>query len=349
MKICIIGAGFFGLHTAKQILKKYPSSQIEIYESSSAPFLGASSNNQCRLHMGFHYPRSAFTIYQSIMGYDRFSTEYPGVCSVIGSNYYAIHSQGLVSAEEYFAVMDSFHLNYEFQPPPSFIKKQQDIEAVIRVPEQWIDLNLLKKNVLNDLRCKFEFNACVSNIDPMSGEVFLGAKSVGEFDFVINATYVSPNMGFRDGKFHVKYELAALVDCHCSFDANTALTIMDGPYVSIYPSSTTRHTLSSVVHTPFIFGEGREKTIDRLDNILPLSQQAKVQEKIIEHVQSLVEIEVDHCRLWLAPKVKLAGEFGDSRTTEMVREGKLMSILCGKLDSVFSASDKILSSIADGI
>ena len=38
--------------------------------------IGASKNNQNRLHLGFHYPRDIKTGYQCIEGFDTFSKKY---------------------------------------------------------------------------------------------------------------------------------------------------------------------------------------------------------------------------------------------------------------------------------
>ena len=55
-----------------------------------------------------------------------------------------------------------------------------------------------------------------------------------------------------------------------------------------------------------------------------------------------MDIHISNDELWLAPKIKLASDHGDSRITEVKREGKLMAVLCGKLDAAFSASDDLL-------
>ena len=67
-KIAIIGAGWFGCHIAHQIKKKLNKFDIKLYEKEKDIFLGASSNNQNRLHLGFHYPRSKQTRLQSKNG-----------------------------------------------------------------------------------------------------------------------------------------------------------------------------------------------------------------------------------------------------------------------------------------
>ena len=56
---CIIGAGWYGLHLASELKKKY---NVTIFEKEKSIFLGSSGFNQFRAHEGFHYPRSSKTI-----------------------------------------------------------------------------------------------------------------------------------------------------------------------------------------------------------------------------------------------------------------------------------------------
>ncbi len=348
MKICIIGAGFFGLHVANQINKSFKKCEIDILEANSAVFKGASSNNQCRLHMGFHYPRSGYTVYQSILGFDRFLKDYSSACNSIASNLYAIHNNGYVTAEKYFAVMDSFHLNYKYVDTPMIFKKKTDIEAVIEAPEQWIDLDKLKKILIKNFKGSIFLNNIVSDIDPERGKVFVNGKLFGEYDFIVNATYAHPNLGASEKFFDLKYELTALVNCKTNISANTAVTIMDGPFVSVYPSSSSTHTLSSVIHTPFMSSLSRKLIKENISNIETLAKKLDVKSKIFEHVNEYLDLHISNPKLWLAPKVKLASDHGDSRITDVKREGKLMAVLCGKLDAAFSASDDLLREISLG-
>ena len=342
MKICIIGAGFFGLHVANQINKSFKKCEIEILEANSAVFKGASSNNQCRLHMGFHYPRSGYTVYQSILGFDRFLKDYSSACNSIASNLYAIHNNGYVSAEKYFAVMDSFHLDYKYVDTPKIFKKKSDIEAVIEAPEQWIDLDKLKEILIKNFKGSIFLNNTVSDIDPECGKVFVNGKLFGEYDFIVNATYAYPNLGASEKFFDLKYELTALVNCETNLSANTAVTIMDGPFVSVYPSSKSTHTLSSVIHTPFMKSESQELVDENISNIDIIAGNSDVKSNICSHINEFLDIHISNDELWLAPKIKLASDHGDSRITEVKREGKLMAVLCGKLDAAFSASDDLL-------
>src|SRR5882724_4127122 len=105
MKIAVVGAGFFGYHISAELSIRYPLARIEIFEMAKAPLAGAGTTNQCRLHLGFHYPRSGYTIYQSVMGHDRFLDQYGEFVNAVNDNLYAVHRDGLITAEQYLAVM----------------------------------------------------------------------------------------------------------------------------------------------------------------------------------------------------------------------------------------------------
>ena len=58
-KIAIIGSGFFGIASSLILSKKY---KIDLYEKEKKILNGASSSNQFRFHLGYHYPRSRKTL-----------------------------------------------------------------------------------------------------------------------------------------------------------------------------------------------------------------------------------------------------------------------------------------------
>ena len=60
-KICIVGAGFFGISIAL-ILSKNKNYQIDLYERKKEILSETSLKNQQRFHLGYHYPRSKKTI-----------------------------------------------------------------------------------------------------------------------------------------------------------------------------------------------------------------------------------------------------------------------------------------------
>jgi hypothetical protein len=342
----IIGAGFFGLHIAAQIRRRFRSAHIEIFEMESEALGGAATNNQCRLHLGFHYPRSGYTIYQSVMGFDRYVAEY-GECVVdIGDNLYAVRSDGLVNPQQYLAVMDSFSLPYDIIPDKSRFRAPEKVDLVLRVSEKCIDPQKLRHRIASTPDVALRCGVQIDGIDAESGRIFSQGEELGRYDFVINATYLDPNLGLPPGGgFHVKHELTALVLCRTSLPAHTALTVMDGPFASVYPAYAGLHTLSSVVHTPFrSYGDAQALYAD-YPRRRGLAEDDQVSNRIVAHVQSLMDVKVEPLDLWVSAKTKLATEKGDSRVTEVKRFGRLFSVLCGKLDAVFSTSDQIMLEI----
>jgi hypothetical protein len=71
----------------------------------------------------------------------------------------------------------------------------------------------------------------------------------------------------------------------------------------------------------------------------------KLISKVLSHVNQYLSVETYSHEAWFAPKVKLSTAHGDSRETQVKREGKLISVLCGKLDAAFAASDEIIGAI----
>ena len=53
--IVVIGCGIFGAEIALKVSSMGLS--VKVFEANDDILLGASMNNQNRLHLGFHYPR----------------------------------------------------------------------------------------------------------------------------------------------------------------------------------------------------------------------------------------------------------------------------------------------------
>ena len=107
MKIGIIGGGFFGVFIACAIKKKFDRSvSIDIFDREKNLLTQAANNNQCRLHLGFHYPRSPDTIKQTIEGFTLFNNEFSDCVYFPKKNYYAVRKDGHVNFSQYISAMD---------------------------------------------------------------------------------------------------------------------------------------------------------------------------------------------------------------------------------------------------
>lgn len=344
MRVAIVGAGFFGCHIAAQLERRYPGIDIDMFEREAAPLRGAGTTNQCRLHMGFHYPRSGYTIYQSIMGFDRFTAEYGEFLHDVTDNLYAVRTDGLVSVDAYFAVMDAFHLPYRtLAPSPQLFRDTSRIAAVLRVPEKSIDVRRIRHALAARLAARIHPGTPIDEIDAARGVVRSGRREFGPYDYVVNASYTDPNLGMPAHlHFPIKWELTALLLARTSLAPDTAVTVMDGDYVSVYPAYGGLHTLSSVAYTP----------VRRYTEPAALAADYPQRHRIVRDSGAVARIAADiddHLRIdhatrevWVTAKTKLATDRGDSRVTEVRRHERLFSVLCGKIDAVFQASDTIL-------
>ena len=76
-KLAIIGGGFYGCYIAKKLKDKFKSKvEVHIFEKNKKLIQEAGKNNQYKLHLGYHYPRSPYTIKQTINGSKKFKKEF---------------------------------------------------------------------------------------------------------------------------------------------------------------------------------------------------------------------------------------------------------------------------------
>ena len=61
MKIGIIGGGIFGITCAIKIATEH---EVTIFEKNDDILKSASDTHQCRIHRGYHYPRSDKTTHE---------------------------------------------------------------------------------------------------------------------------------------------------------------------------------------------------------------------------------------------------------------------------------------------
>ena len=92
MRIAVIGGGIFGCEIA-EVLSKAPGNHVTLIERKENILLGASLNNQNRLHLGYHYPRDPDTAEMSAVGFRKFSEKYSSAISEKFDNYYFIANE----------------------------------------------------------------------------------------------------------------------------------------------------------------------------------------------------------------------------------------------------------------
>lgn len=337
MKVAIIGGGFYGTFLA---YKLGVSHEVTLYEKSDQLMNRSAIYNQCRLHQGFHYPRCAQTILQTSQGFNRFLKDFSQYTKKIDQNIYAIHLEGKSSFDLLRKNIGSIEFKITHAPP--VISDQSAFETFIVVEEKMIVLHKLSEFLIKSLSVKVNLSSEVQEIDSLSGKVKT-KSGVEEFDLIINASFTNPNLGLpHDDQFSFLYELAAMVCMDATSPLAEAITIIDGDYVSLYPNYLGQKTLSSVLHTPFFQTSHLDELEDAWTRRSSLSNDLEVMEKIISHGREFLNLsEVNNPSLWIAPKVKLKVSVNDNRVSFIKSHDKLISIFCGKLDSVYSVWDEI--------
>lgn len=238
-RIAIIGAGWFGCYLGLVLKKKY---EVKIFEKRNKIFLGASGNNQNRLHQGFHYPRSYLTIKESKIGFKKFIDTFPFLTKKINKNYYLIsnNKKNLLDFEIYKQILKSNGLKF------NIIKKNKfffNISGIINSKERLIDTNKSKIFFLKNLKKNIIFNTTIKNIKNDKKKKIKIINNKERFDYIINTTWET----FRPIKENnYKYEACIFFLYKCKTNNHPSITIMDGPFLTLYQSSDNYFTLYSV-------------------------------------------------------------------------------------------------------
>lgn len=339
MKVAIIGGGFYGIMASLEVAKNDYVKEVDLFEKGRSLINAAGKFNQARLHLGFHYPRSQETILQSKSGFNLYKERFPNVTKSIKKNVYLIREDGLTGIDEYLMTMRRNKLNFQnIDISETSFKYKFDgcpFQA-IRVNERYIDIVKLNQSLIREIN-EMGINVClnqkVKTIDSEKGIIELNNGFLDNYDFIINCTYTNPFLGFSNNPCSLKYEFCTLLLISSEEIKDQAITVMDGPFVSIYPWLSNLHSVSSVKFTPSI------KT-----NNFPVLQNLISKRTIEQREETLISIE-DHMKSFFGFNYTLVGDFstfkvklkndqGDQRLVKTFCEGKCITVLQGKLDAV---------------
>lgn len=239
--VAVVGAGIFGLLAAIRLAEE--GFRVSVFDLNTTPMRGASKNNQNRLHLGFHYPRSPETAQQCIEGFDRFVKMYPECISTDFQNCYAIASQGSLTSElDYLNFCNSMGLNYEILSPNHSDIQVRNVDLVIATAEAVYDAKALSKNILSrmaKLDVDVNLGVEVKTLNRKGSEIELSTSEGGDhhFDAVVNATYANQNyfdamIGHALPERQFEYTAIPIISL---FGKRAGMTIMDGGFMTILP------------------------------------------------------------------------------------------------------------------
>ena len=243
--VAVIGGGIFGVLSALEIAQRgYP---VVIFEKEPDILLGASLVNQCRVHMGYHYPRDVKTARQSLSAKVSFEDMFRDAIVKRLNNYYLIAKEGsLTTADEYIAFCKKIGLPHRPEWPKRTVINKEKIALSVRVPEQSFDATRVRSMLLKKLS---EMpNVSLMTSSPVTGimrqdDIFNvqyetnGKVRTLESGAIVNATYGGLNHinRFIGVELHnYQYELCEMPVARTPW-RGTGWSIIDGPFFGVMP------------------------------------------------------------------------------------------------------------------
>jgi len=323
MRVRILGAGWYGAHLGLAL--KRAGMDVEIHEIAPSIFAGASGSIPARLHTGAHYPRSRLTRAACLDHRADFMAEYGFLTRAVPVNLYAIAANhSLVDFDQYVATLRNEIEFLTIHDPAEF--GLQNVEGAIQVGERHI--------VTDKARAYFETElADVLRLNMAPGDV-----DSSEWDYTIDCTFCANDSAGVD-----RYEPCLVVLLEGPTDK--AVTIMDGPFGSLYPWDEDQglNSLSSALWTPF---SKTCKTWDEarslLDGLKPrdTTNQIVAMTESMEHFYpALADYSLAGYRLSIRA-MPLSG--ADTRLVDVVRVGeRALRVRAGKIDAIIAAEKMI--------
>jgi len=195
MNICIIGSGWYGLHSALLLKDKY---NVTILEKEKDIFCKSSYYNQNRLHLGYHYPKCKDTINMCKTNFDLFIKYYPHCVEDISTNAYFISKDSNIDVNTYESM---------------FVNNNHNVHSNQNVVENVYDKYfIVNEKIINNIKareffiknlsnCNIITNYTVENIKQIDNKCIINNTLI--FDKIIDCTFNQLQLS----KFTYKYEV----------------------------------------------------------------------------------------------------------------------------------------------
>lgn len=246
----VIGGGIHGITIALALADT--NVNITLIERNNKLLQGTSAATHNRAHMGYHYPRSISTAAECIRGLECFKLKYPKALYYPKEAYYAIAKEGSkTSADDYIKFCDRMQIPYRIHWPSSEFLSREHVDISVLVPEPCFDLGALKRLLEKELVQKKVKVKTSSNIIGAKWEnnetytVLIKNNNTEEqitAGIMINATYAYSNnilnvCGLAFDRTEYYYHTTEVVVARSRKPHIPALTIMDGPFISVMPNA----------------------------------------------------------------------------------------------------------------
>jgi len=323
MRIRILGAGFYGCHLGLAL--KRAGMDVEIHEIAPHIFAGASGGIPARLHLGApHYPRSLATRQACMIHNADFMAEYGFLTRAVPINIYAIASdKSLIDFGTYKQIMAGVEFMTVHDPAEFGLR---NVEGAIQVAERHIVTDMAREYFEAELADVLRLNTA------------FGVVSSDKYAWTIDCTFCANDSAGVD-----RYEPCLVVLMQGATDQ--AVTIMDGPFGSLYPWDEAKRlcSLSSALWTPFsktckTWAEARE-LLDGLSPDTIATQICEMRESMAYFYPAVRGYATADYRLSIRA-MPLSG--ADTRLVDVVRVGeRALRVRAGKIDAIIAAEKMI--------
>ena len=330
MRIRVLGAGFYGCNIALSLVND--DHFVEIHEVKDRIFGGASGNIPARLHLGAsHYPRSYATRQACKEHNVEFMERYGFLTRNVPMNIYAIaKDHSLVDFEAYRQALASDGHEFLTVHDPEELGLR-NVEGAVMVGE---------RHVICDKARSFFTTALHENIRYLTGP---DDASADDYDFTIDCTFCAHDAINID-----RFEPCLVVLLKGQTDK--AVTIMDGPFGSLYPWDERfgLSSLSSAKWTPFSKAcktyQEAQAVLDGLSRDELELQGACMLDSMREFYPAIDNYKVHDYRTSIRA-MPLSGS--DTRLCDVIKTGpNTIRVRAGKIDAVIQAEKAIKALMA---
>lgn len=326
MKIAVKGGGWYGCHIAMSLLRD--GHDVTLYEKHHL-FAGASGAIPARIHRGYHYPRSGATRTACIEHLAEFEDAYRTLIRYPPLNFYAVAAyDSLVDFATYKLVCgETPGLKDTLTANSCAALGIQNIEGALRVTEGHV--------LIGPVRAYFT--------EILGQHVVYGEEPPPDV-LAIDCTFcANHNVGVA------RYE--PCVTFLYEGPTDMALTIMDGPFPSLYPWDEHRRLLSltSARHTPFCRAETYEEARAALNAVTAASLAARrvlMEDDFATYFPAFRDVYRNVDALFGIRAMPRSAS--DARLVECRWvESRTIAVRAGKIDAVFAAVRQIQGMLQD--
>jgi len=330
MKIRILGCGFYGAHLAVALLAD--GHDVEVHELADDIFTGASGGAPARIHLGFHYPRSGATQAACRDHFAAFMESYGHLTAGVPVNLYAVAKHD--SLVDFVSYCDTLRGKVEFVTVQPEEHGLENVEGAVLTGERHIVVRKARDHFLTALDGRISYGVRHERIDDP------------RWDLTVDCTFCA-----NDDENIDRFEPCVMVLLKTE-DVHKAVTIMDGPFGSIYPFDEANRlvSLTSAKLTPIskITRTWREARMI-LDAQTKGALEARAEAMVFDMARFYPAVrwnyEVADFRLSIRAMPRSGA---DSRLVDVVRVGeRALRVRAGKIDAVFHAARIVKNFLRD--